>query len=102
MSNLKANISSRFVSQDVITAFSIFDPKKVPAIDSPDIKTYGELLLSTLISHFGVTKLATTLTGSDCVKEAIVSDEAIIEWKNYRRYLAQNKKKIRSVISLQN
>ena len=38
VSKLKANISSRFGSQDVIAAFSIFDPKKVPSIDSPDIK----------------------------------------------------------------
>ena len=31
-SNLKANITSRFGSQDIIAAFSIFDPKKVPSI----------------------------------------------------------------------
>ncbi len=37
--NLKANISSRFVSQDIVSAFSIFDPKKVPSITSPDIKS---------------------------------------------------------------
>ena len=38
---LVANISSRFGLQDIIEAFSIFDPKKVPSIDSAGIKTYG-------------------------------------------------------------
>ena len=33
VSKLKANISSKFWSQDIIVAFSIFDPKKVPSID---------------------------------------------------------------------
>ena len=42
----KANISSRFSSQDVVVAFSIFDLKKVPSIASADIKTYGESFLN--------------------------------------------------------
>ncbi len=90
VSNLKANISSRFVSQDIVSAFSILDPKKVPSVTSPDIKTYGEAFLNKLIAHFGVAKNAITLAGLECDKEAIVSDEAITEWKNYGRYLAQN------------
>ena len=51
VSNLKANISSRFGSQDIIAAFSIFDPKKVPSIDSPDIKMYSESFINTLYAH---------------------------------------------------
>ena len=43
---LKANISSRFSSQDVVAAFFIFDLKKVPSITSADIKTYGESFLN--------------------------------------------------------
>ena len=38
MSKFKANISSKFGSQDVVAAFSIFDPKMVPSIESADIK----------------------------------------------------------------
>ena len=38
---LKVNISSQFVSQDVVSSFSIFDPKKVPAADSSDLLHYG-------------------------------------------------------------
>ena len=41
---LKANIhaSSRFVSQNIVSSFSIFDPKKVPVADSSDLLAYGE------------------------------------------------------------
>ena len=37
---LKKNITNRFVSQDVFSCFSIFDPKKTP--NSLDNCTYGE------------------------------------------------------------
>jgi len=40
VSTLKANISSRFGSQDVVSAFSIFDPKKTPRIDSLEYTYY--------------------------------------------------------------
>ena len=39
---LKNNISSWFVSQDVVSSFSIFDLKKVPAADSSGLLSYGE------------------------------------------------------------
>ena len=38
----KVNISSLFVSQDIVSSFSIFDPKKVPAADYLDLLAYGE------------------------------------------------------------
>ena len=93
VSNLKANISSRFSSQDIIAASSIFDPKKVPSIDSPDIKTYGESFVNVLYVHFGVSE-AKTLAGVECMKKPIVLDETtgMIEWKNYRRFLVQHRK----------
>ena len=34
ISDLKSNIASRFGSQDVVSCFSIFDPKKIPSPDS--------------------------------------------------------------------
>ena len=92
VSMLRANISNRFGSQDVIAAFSIFDPKKVPSIDSPEISKYGEDSLNILHSHFGVPRAAKTLDGVECMKEPLVSDETIIEWKNYRRFLAKHPK----------
>ena len=42
---LIANISSQFTSQDVASAFSIFDPRKLPHPDSSHSKNYGEELL---------------------------------------------------------
>ena len=76
VSMLKANISSRFGSQDVIAAFSIFDPKKVPSIDSLEIKKYGEDSLNILHSHFGVPKAAKTLDGVECMKDNNIGADA--------------------------
>ena len=39
---LQPNISSQFVSQGIVSSFSIFDPKKVPVADSSDLLAYGE------------------------------------------------------------
>ena len=102
VSKLKANISSRFGSQDVIAAFSIFDPKKVPSIDSPDIKTYGESSINTLHSHFGVPRAAKTLDGVECTKEPIVSDETIIECSLSGRTIDILLLSIRNIVLVQN
>ena len=50
VSKLKANISSCFGSQDVISAFSIFDPKKTPKADSLEYTNYGKDSLSVYIA----------------------------------------------------
>ena len=51
---VKENIANRFSSsKDIITSFSIFDPKKVPAPTSVDLISYGEDSISTLIDHYG-------------------------------------------------
>ena len=36
-SDLKNNISSRFTSQDIVSSMSIFDPRKLPNVDSPGL-----------------------------------------------------------------
>ena len=41
---LKANISSRFTSQDVVSEFSISDLRNLPHPDSSHSKNYGEEL----------------------------------------------------------
>ena len=53
VSDLKSNISSRFASQDVVSCFSIFDPKKVPSPDSSDLSSYGEDAVKILLDHYG-------------------------------------------------
>ena len=54
---LKANISSRFVLQDIVSSFSIFDPKKVPAADSSDLLAYGEDSVDLMLAHYGADSL---------------------------------------------
>ena len=53
VSDLKENISSRFASQDVVSCFSIFDPKKVPSHDSSNVSTYGDDAVKKLFYHYG-------------------------------------------------
>ena len=53
-------------------------------MDSPHIKTYGESFVNILHAHFGVSKVAKTLGGVERMKEPIVSDETMIEWKETR------------------
>ena len=72
ISHLKGNISSRFASSgDVVSALSIFDPRKVPCVDSDDLSCYGEDSVSTLLAHYGIERSAETLDGEETVKEAI-------------------------------
>ena len=52
IAHLKENISSCFSSSnDVVSAMSIFDPRKVPKADSqtPDLSKYGEELVHSWI-----------------------------------------------------
>ena len=43
IAHLKENISSHFTSsRDIVSALSIFDPRKAPKVDSPDLPLYGE------------------------------------------------------------
>ena len=52
IAHLKENISSRFSSSsDVVSAMSIFDPRKAPKADSLDLSRYGEEAIGTLLAH---------------------------------------------------
>jgi len=55
VSTLKANISG---SQDVVSAFSIFDPKKTPKLDSSEYSNYGKDSLSILLHQYGLLRTA--------------------------------------------
>ena len=72
---LKNNISSRFVSQDVVSSFCIFDPKKVPAADSSGLLSYGEDSVNLLIEHYGTEQPVETMQGDEYTKEALISPE---------------------------
>ena len=49
---LKGNISSRFCSQDIVSAFSIFDPKKTPSVDTFEYQQYGEGSVTVLLDQY--------------------------------------------------
>ena len=84
ITHLKNNISSRFASfGDVLSAFSIFDPRKVPSNNFEDLSSYGEDSIKTLVAHYGVEKTAETLQGEEKVQEKIISDDVTTEWKTF-------------------
>ena len=61
IAHLKENISSRFTSSsDIVSALSIFDHRKAPKVDSPNLPQYGE---QALLAHYGAEKPAETLLG---------------------------------------
>ena len=59
---LKENIANRFISQDVFSCFSIFDPKKTP--NSLENCTHGEDL-KVLLEHYGSELPAETVVGDE-------------------------------------
>ena len=92
VSTLKANISSRFGSQDVVSAFSIFDPKKTPSIDSSDNMNYGKDSLQVLFDQYGSPRTALSLDGGTFQKQAIITDGVKAEWTTFRHYIAKQPK----------
>ena len=86
---IKDNISSRFrfSSKDVLSAFSIFDPKKVPSLSTHKRPVYGESSIQTLSGQFGRDLPAKSLEGTEFEKAAIVSSDLSTEWKMYCQLL---------------
>ena len=81
VADLKANITSRFASSNaVVSALSIFDPRKVPKQDSVSLPTYGEESVGKLIAHYGEDREAETVDGEETVKAAMISTEIRTEW----------------------
>lgn len=76
----KVNISSRFVSQDVVSSFSIFDLKKVPDADSSDLLQYREDSVNLLLAHYGTELPADTCTVNGDEYTRNLSDILIFEW----------------------
>ena len=90
---IKDNISSRFrsSSKDVLSAFNIFDPKKVPSLSTHELPLYRDSSIQTLIGQFWRDLLAKPLEGTEFEKAAIVSSDLSTEWKTYRQLLNQPK-----------
>ena len=79
--HLKDNISIQFASSSDVV---IFDPKKMPSVQSPDLHRYGVDHIGTLLSHYGTDKLGQTSLGEPTVKKALISSEIHTEWISYR------------------
>ena len=71
----------------IVSAFSIFDPRKLPKSDSPSSSTYGDRSIDVIFDHYGQDKSAETVDGEETEKKAIVSSEIRTEWKTYRSLL---------------
>ena len=90
VSDLKNNISSRFTSQDIVSSMSIFDPRKVPNVDSPGFTSYGDSSIDTLIQHYGEDREAQTIDGEEYLKKALISPELHTEWKTFRQFFSKH------------
>ena len=75
-----------------MSAISIFDPKKMPSVESPDLHRYRVDHNGTLLSHYGTDKLGQTSLGEPTVKKALISSEIHTEWISYRRFMAMKPK----------
>ena len=90
VADLKANITSQFSSSTaVVSALSIFDPRKVPKPDSVSLPTYGDDSVEKLIAHYGEDRDAETVNGEETVKRAMISTEILTEWKTFRQLLVK-------------
>ena len=78
---IKDNISSRFrsSSNDVLSAFSIFYPNKVPSLSTHELPLYGDSSIQTLIGQFGRDLPAKSLEGTEFEKAAIFSSDLSTE-----------------------
>ena len=89
---LKANISSRLDSSgDIVSALSIFDPRKAP-LNSENMSHYGEDSIRTLLAHYGVERCGVTLQGEETVKAALISSDVFTEWITFRQFMFKQPK----------
>ena len=59
----------------MLSAFSIFDPKKVPRLSTHELPLYGDSSIQTLIGQFGRDLPAKSLEGNEFEMAAIVSSD---------------------------
>ena len=91
-SSVEGQHYKHFTSSDVVSSFSIFDPRKVPATSSPLFSLYGEDAIDTLIDHYAQDFPTETVHGVQFVKEGIISLDVSTEWKTYRQPLSKQRK----------
>ena len=83
IAHLKQNISSRFESSsNIVSAISIFDPRKAQKVEAAELSTYGEEEISMLLAHYGEEEPAETLLGEPTNN---ITSDITTEWKTYRQ-----------------
>ena len=92
--NFQARVRNPFVgtlkaNRDVVSAFSIFNPKKTPNTDASEYQKYGADSVEVLLNHYGETKSAVSLQGEHFKKKGLVTDEVKVEWKMLKHYLTK-------------
>ena len=71
----------------MLSAFSIFDEKKVPRLSTHELPLYGDSSIQTLIGQFGRDLPAKSLEVTEFEKAVIVSFDLSTEWETYRQLL---------------
>ena len=64
-----------------MSAFSIFDPKKAPSVDTSEYQQYGKGSVTVLLDQYGGKKTVVSLEGEEYEKMGLVSSEVKAEWK---------------------
>lgn len=80
------HISSRMLSSDKVSAFSLFDPLHLPK-EEEDLSTYGSEKLKTLINFYGRPQKITFESKTAVSTPDIDQDLMEAEWKVFRRLL---------------
>ena len=76
----------------MLSAFSIFYPKKVPSLSTHELPLYGGSSIQTLIGQFGRDLPAKSLERTEFEKAAIVTSNLSTEWKTYHQLLIKQPK----------
>ncbi len=86
---LKENIQNRFTSQDLVSCFSIFNPRNVS-----EVSTYGEDQVRALSEHYRLERCAKSVLGEEFVMPPVIasSQDLPTEWKTFRRFLITQSK----------
>ena len=84
------NIEKRFEDKSVLTAFSVFDPAKLPRNRRIPDNPERELLESQTIMNYGNTEIETLSKHFDGTGALGSSEICLEEWTGYRQFLREN------------
>ena len=98
LTSLIDNLKKRFEDKSILTAFDIFDPKKVPRVsndenDSSDSSGEQEIFMQYGNAH--IKNLAEHYQGDNDVSVCGSPDQCLEEWSSFRQYMHDNYLKLR-------